>query len=116
MILFYGIASSACFATEAILIRYIAARGVYGGAGGYLTLFFDGVYGLIMLTYLTATGVGIQTLPGANIWTLFSAGVRTSLALVLVNYSVANGIAGISFSVANSFPVWHAIFNMVFLG
>lgn len=35
----------------------------------------------------------------------------TSAAIVLVNYSVANGIAGISFSLANSFPAWHSMFN-----
>ena len=44
------------------------------------------------------------------------AGVGTSVALVLVNYGIGNGNAGIAFSSANSFPAWHAIFNWLALG
>ena len=51
-----------------------------------------------------------------QICTLVTAGFCTNGSLVLVNYAVANGIAGISFSVGNSFPVWHALFNLTFLG
>lgn len=43
-------------------------------------------------------------------------GIGTSIALVLVNYGIANGIAGIAFSCANSFPAWHVIFNWLALG
>lgn len=43
-------------------------------------------------------------------------GVFTSLALVLVNFGVANGTAGIAFSVANSFPAWHVTFNWIIIG
>jgi hypothetical protein len=33
---------------------------------------------------------------------------------VLVNYAVANGIAGIAFSMANAFPAWHAVVMFIF--
>ena len=47
---------------------------------------------------------------------IMTGGVLLSGALILVNYSVANGIAGIAFSVANSFPAWHVVFNWAILG
>ena len=90
-------------------------RGVKGEHGAYLTLFFDGIYGMILLLLLSWKGYGWFIVTPVQIITLVAAGFFTNGSLVLVNYAVANGIAGISFSVANSFPVWHTLFNMIFL-
>ena len=49
------------------------------------------------------------------IWKTILGGVFTSLSLVCVNYGIANGIAGIAFSIGNSFPAWHAMVNWLFL-
>ena len=112
------IAASAAlfFSLEAILIKWLVVRGVDGAPGGYLTLFFDGCCGLVMLTILTSMGDGLYTVNSVEILTTVACGILTSFALILVNYGVANGIAGISFSCANSFPAWHAIFNALVLG
>lgn len=98
------------------MIKWLVHRNVQGAQGGYLTLFFDGVYGIIMLIFLTAFGDGLYQVELANFFTTFFGGVLTCLAIVLVNYGVANGIAGVAFSYANSFPAWHSIFNWVVLG
>eukprot|EP00352_Strombidinopsis_acuminata_P009060 CAMPEP_0176356954 /NCGR_PEP_ID=MMETSP0126-20121128/14409_1 /TAXON_ID=141414 ORGANISM="Strombidinopsis acuminatum, Strain SPMC142" /NCGR_SAMPLE_ID=MMETSP0126 /ASSEMBLY_ACC=CAM_ASM_000229 /LENGTH=197 /DNA_ID=CAMNT_0017710317 /DNA_START=483 /DNA_END=1076 /DNA_ORIENTATION=+ len=112
LIILYGSLAALAFSVEAMLIRWGVSRGVPGDVGGYLTLFFDGLYGTIILIILAATGNGWQVLDSSNqVWLIYAGGIFTSMAIVLVNYSVANGIAGISFSVANSFPAWHAIFN-----
>lgn len=50
------------FSFEAILIRWLAVRGVPGASGGYLTLMFDGIYGVFMLIILTSTGGGLYVL------------------------------------------------------
>ena len=87
-----------------------------GAQGGYLTLFFDGIIGVTMLTVMTCCGDGLFKVTGTEAFTTFIGGVLTCLAIVLVNYGVANGIAGVAFSYANSFPAWHSIFNWAFLG
>jgi hypothetical protein len=52
-------AAALCFSFEAILIKWLVVKGVDGAPGGYLTLFFDGCYGLILLTILTLLGDGL---------------------------------------------------------
>ena len=69
-----------------------------------------------MLAILTSLGEGFQVVDRVTAFETVLGGVGTSVALVLVNYGVANGIAGIAFSSANSFPAWHAIFNWLVLG
>jgi hypothetical protein len=106
-----GSLSALAFASEALLIRWLCNRGVPGAAGGLLTLFFDGVYGCILLSVLLTQGA---TFHWATFWHLYPAGLLTCTALVLVNYAVANGIAGIAFSMANAFPAWHAVVMFIF--
>lgn len=104
------------FSLEAILIKWLVNKGVDGVPGSALTLLFDGIFGVILLIGLHLNGVGLALMPFGQILTIFVSGICTSLALALVNYAVANGIAGIAFSVANAFPAWHAIFNWLALG
>ena len=115
LVTLYGVLAALSFSLEAILIKWLVFRGVQGTDGGYMTLFFDGIYGLILLFYLSANGSGWQIVDVKHIITIIGGGFCTSMALICVNYSVAKGLAGISFSVANSFPAWHAIFNFVVL-
>lgn len=106
-----GSLSALCFSFEALLIRYIQNRGVPGADGGLLTLFFDGIYACILLAIVLFSGMIFEW---EVFWALYPAGLCTSTALVLVNYSVANGVAGIAFSMANSFPAWHAVVMWLF--
>ena len=114
-VIIVGIAAALCFSIEAMFIKWLCYRGVEGPAGGQITLFFDGVYGLIMLAVITAMGDGLCTVDLKTALIIFSGGVVTSIALVLVNYAVANGISGVAFSVANSFPVWHVLVSWLML-
>ena len=104
------------FSLEAILIKWLVNRGVDGVPGSALTLLFDGIFGVILLIILGMNGGGIALMSTEQILTIFGSGICTSIALALVNYAVANGVAGISFSVANAFPAWHAMFNWLALG
>ena len=116
MITLYANLAALSFSFEAILIKWLVVRGVQGTDGGYLTLFFDGLYGMILLAGLFYTGnEGLNATTRHDLISILVGGYCTSLALVCVNYSVANGIAGISFSMANSFPAYHALFNRTFL-
>ena len=69
-----------------------------------------------MLAVLTGMGQGLQQVDWMVACETIIGGIGTSIALVFVNYGIANGIAGIAFSIANSFPAWHAIFNWLILG
>ena len=55
-----GILAAMSFSFEAIQIKWLLTQGVDGPPGGYIALFFDGVYGLILLSVLTFMGQGIQ--------------------------------------------------------
>ena len=115
--IFFGASAAFFLSFEAILIKWLVVRGVEGAHGAYLTLFFDGLYGLIMLLILSLCyDSGWKVLEVEVMIRLVIAGFCTSGSLVLVNYAIAKGNAGVSFSIANSFPVWHALFNRVFLG
>jgi len=110
-----GALAALSFSFEAMFIKWLFVRGVDGPAGGQIALFYDGVYGLIMLSIITAMGDGLFTVDCVTSVEVISGGVLTSTALVLVNYGVANGIAGIAFSCANSFPVWHVLVSWLAL-
>ena len=111
-----GLMAALCFSLEAMSIKWLFVRGVDGPAGGQIALFFDGVYGLVMLAIITAMGEGLFTVDFQTSMEIVCGGILTSMALVLVNYAVANGIAGIAFSCANTFPVWHVLFSWLVLG
>ena len=80
-----------------------------------MVLLFDGIYGLTMLAILTAMGNGLYVVDWVTAIETVGAGIGTSIALVFVNYGMAYGVAGVAFSIANSFPIWHAIFNWLVL-
>ena len=71
---------------------------------------------MILLLVLSCYGYGVYAVSLSEVAVLLSAGFCINSALVFANYGIANGIAGISFSVANSFPIWHAMFNLILLG
>ena len=48
-IMVIGFFSALSFSLEAILIKWLAVRGVPGAPGGQMTLLFDGLYGVTML-------------------------------------------------------------------
>ena len=52
MITIYANLAALSFSFEAILIKWLVVRGVEGTDGGYLTLFFDGLYGMVLLAVL----------------------------------------------------------------
>ena len=54
-----GFFAALSFSFEAILIKWLLTQGVDGPSGGYMALFFDGVYGVILLGVLTFMGQGI---------------------------------------------------------
>jgi len=115
-VLMWGVFASMSFSFEVIWIRWLLNRGVQGLQGGQMAVTFDGLYGVILLIVLTSMGEGMQTVSPIVSLQILTGGALLSGALILVNYSVANGIAGIAFSVANSFPAWHVVFNWLVLG
>jgi len=107
-----GLCSAVSFSLEALLIRYCANRGVSGMDGGFICVSFNGVFSCIILACIASS----NTLPLSVFFNLFLAGLCTTSAIVLVNVAVVHGEAGIAFSIGNSFPCWHSIYNTVVVG
>ena len=55
-VMIYGFIGSLSFSLEVLFIRWLAFKGVPGPSGGFLTLFFDGLYGLTLLVILYLSG------------------------------------------------------------
>ena len=111
-ILIPGIIAATCYSIEALFIKHLSNRGVSGMDGGFMSIFFNGLFSVIILMFFIVNNP-INPLDFAK---LFGAGIFTAIAIVLVNVAVEQGEAGVAFSIGNSFPCWHSIYCTVVIG
>ena len=107
-----GLMSAISFSIEALLIRYTANMNVSGLDGGFTSVLFNGLYSCVILIFVIA----FYPIPLASFLYLVLAGFCTAFAIVCVNIAVVQGEAGIAFSIGNSFPCWHSIYNSTVIG
>ena len=107
-----GLASAFFYAIEAMFIRHLQKKGVTGIDGGFMAIFFNGLYSTSLLIFILT----YTTIPPYEFLIIFAAGICTSLGIVLVNFAVERGEAGVAFSIGNSFPCWHSIYCTVVIG
>mmetsp|Transcript_6379 Transcript_6379/g.8532 ORF Transcript_6379/g.8532 Transcript_6379/m.8532 type:complete len:137 (+) Transcript_6379:265-675(+) len=93
-------------AFEAMFVKWLFVRGVDGAAGCQLALSFDGIYGLAMLAAVTVMGDGLFEVDLVTAAEVVVGGFLTSMALVLVNYTMANWLAGVAFSSLGALLNW----------
>lgn len=103
--------ASVCFAGESLLIRYLASWGVTGEVAGFFYLFFEGLLGTACLVVYSAMGFGLFDYDVASVLLILLAGFAITGGVVLVNYSISIGNAGVCFSIANSNAALQALFT-----
>lgn len=106
-----AILASICFAGEALLIRYLGSWGVSGEIAGFFYLFFEGCLGTACLIVATATGHGLLDYDVASCFLILVAGFAITGGVVLLNYSISIGVAGVCFSISNSNAAIQALFT-----
>lgn len=56
LVFVYGFSSALSFSLEVLLMRWHSFRGVSAVSGGFLTLLFYGIYGIILLIIIGTVG------------------------------------------------------------
>jgi len=97
-----AILASCCFAGESLLIRYLASWGVSGEVAGFFYLFFEGILGTVCLIVFSIVGHGFLDYDIGSVFLILVAGFAITGGVVLVNYSISIGNAGVCFSISNS--------------
>lgn len=111
-----AILASVCFAGESLLIRYLSSWGVTGEIAGFFYLFFEGCLGTICLIVYSAVGHGLLDYDVGSVFLVLLAGFAITGGVVLVNYSISIGNAGVCFSISNSNAAIQALFNYLLFG
>jgi drug/metabolite transporter (DMT)-like permease len=111
-----ALVASCCFAGESLLIRYLSSWGLTGEVAGFFYLFFEGLIGTVCLIIYTATGHGFMDYDTGSILLLLVAGFAITGGVVLVNYSISIGVAGVCFSISNSNAALQALFTYLLFG
>jgi|JI9StandDraft_2_1071091.scaffolds.fasta_scaffold137260_1 drug/metabolite transporter (DMT)-like permease len=108
--------ASVCFAGESLMIRYLASWGVSGEVSGFFYIFFEGIIGSTCLLLWTLTGSGVFNLAPGSIILLLLAGFAQAGGIVLLDYSISIGNAGVCFSISYSNAAIQAVFTFLLFG
>lgn len=100
-----------CFSTESLLVRYLASWGVSGEISGFFYLFFESILGTLCLIIYSALGYGLLDYDVGSVFLILLAGFAITGGVVLLNYSISIGNAGVSFSISNSNAAIQALFT-----
>ena len=97
----YALFGAIFFTIESMFIRYLDLKGIPGNIAGLCYVFFEGIIGTICLVVYSCFGHGIFDFsPILLLWVL-GAGLFTTFGLILQNYALSIGVAGIVFSIVN---------------
>jgi drug/metabolite transporter (DMT)-like permease len=100
--IFCSIAAAIFFATEALIVRYLGSFKVSGEVAGFFYLFFEGIFGTIGLIISSFAGYGIMDYELESALLVFIGGFSITAGVVLLNYSISIGSAGVCFSISSS--------------
>ena len=98
----YALLGASFFTIESMFVRYLDLKGIPGNITGLCYIFFEGCCGTLCLVVYSCFGHGIfDFTPWLLVWVL-GAGLFTTCGLILQNYALSTGVAGIVFSIVNS--------------
>lgn len=84
------------------MIRYLDIKaGIPGNITTFCYLFFEGCIGTVALVAYTACGGGIFDIGLEHFLWVVAAGILITIGLVLQNYALSVGIAGVTYSIVN---------------
>ena len=90
-------------------------RGVDGDVTGIFFLLVEGATGTICLAVSTLAGSGLYELSSASFLFVLLAGVFAFVAIMLISYTVAAGVAGVSLSIFNTNAPIQVLLSSLFL-
>lgn len=90
-------------------------RGVNGDMSGMFFLLVEGLLGTLCLIITTAQGDGLYELSLRSFGMVMIAGFFAFTALILINYTIAKGLAGVAISIFNTNPSIQVVLSSIFL-
>jgi len=114
--LFFAFLAMIFFSVEALLIRYLDIKaGIPGNVTAFCYLFFEGCIGTVGLVLYSLFGSGIFDIGFEHFFWVVAAGVLTTIGLVLQDYALSIGIAGVTYSIVNVSCVFQTVIGQVLL-
>ena len=98
----YALLGAVFFTIESMFNRYLDLKGIPGNISGLCYLFFEGIIGTICLIVYSCFGHGIYDFTPILLLLVLGAGLFTTFGLILQNYALSVGVAGIVISIVNS--------------
>lgn len=115
-VVIWGIVGAVFISFEIMCNKWLMIkRGVNGDVSGMFFLFVEGLIGSICLIVTTAQGEGLYEMDLAGFLLVLIAGLFAFTGLMLLNYSIATGLAGVAISIFNTNPSIQCIFSSIFL-
>lgn len=116
LVVVYGVVGGALLSIELMANKWLMVKcGIYGNITGFFFLLIEGSVGTICLIVTTLLGGGVHRLDVAAFWFLMLAGAMAFSALILLNYAIAIGNAGVAVSIFNTNPSIQTILSSTFL-
>lgn len=116
LVVMWGIIGAVFLSFEIMSNKWLMIRrGVNGDITGNFFLLVEGLVGTICLIVTTYSGSGLHDMSVAGFWMIMIAGVLAFTALILVNYSIATGLAGVSIALFNTNATIQVVLSSIFL-
>jgi drug/metabolite transporter (DMT)-like permease len=116
MLVLYGLLGAIFLSVEIMLNKYMGSRNVPGNISGIAFLLVEGLIGTVCLIIYTLMGLGLHEMTTFSFWIMVLASIACYLALILLNYSLAVGLAGVAISIFNTNPAIQTAFSFFALG
>ena len=103
LVVFWGLTSAVFLAVEIMCNKWMMiARDVSGDIAGICFLLIDGIIGTTCLYFATEKGQGLHEMTTVSFSMIMIAGVLAFTAIVIMNYSISIGLAGVAISLFNT--------------
>ena len=117
LVVFWGVCGALFLSIEIMSNKWLMVRrGINGDVSGMCFLLVEGIVGTLCLLITTLQGNGIHELSPKSFAMSLLAGCLTFTSLVMLNFSIAKGLAGVAISVFNTNPTIQVILSLIFLG
>ena len=99
----WGIIGAIFLSFEIMANKWLMVRcQVNGDVSGMCFLLIEGTLGTVSLIVTTWMGSGLHEMTGESFTMIMIAGILAFAALVMLNYAIAIGLAGVAISIFNT--------------
>ena len=105
LVVMWGIIGAVFLSFEIMCNKWLMVRrSVNGDISGMFFLLVEGVLGTLCLVVTTYEGSGLHELSTKSFGMVIMAGIFAFTGLLLLNYAIAKGLAGVALSIFNTNP------------